>query len=112
MNPDEYLTPAALEPIALRAIPLEQIKRRTRERADLVAHVVSIVQRDLAIVTELARRAPSVLNAPVHEAVRQALIDLAARVIKQSARTRWSPIHATPEEVREVARGIVRKEGK
>ncbi len=77
-----------------------------------MAHVVSIVQRDLAIVTELARRAPSVLNAPVHEAVRQALIDLAAGVVRQAARTRWSPLHATPEEVREVARGIVRREGR
>ncbi|WP_176307849.1 hypothetical protein [Burkholderia ambifaria] len=111
MNSD-HLSPAALEPIALRAIPIDQIKRSTRERPDLVAHIVTILQRDLAIVTELARRAPSVLNAPVHPAIRQALIDLAASVVKQGARTRWSPIHASPNEIREVARGILRRLGK
>ncbi|HDR9168795.1 MULTISPECIES: hypothetical protein [Bacteria] len=111
MKPD-YMSPDALAPIALRAIPIDQIKRSTRERPDLVAHIVSILQRDLAIVTELARRAPSVLNAPVHPAIRQALIDLAASVVKQGARTRWSPVHARPEEIREVARGILRSVGK
>jgi surfactin synthase thioesterase subunit len=108
MNPD-YLTPDALTPIALTPIQLEQIKRGTRERPELVAHVVSILQRDLAIVTQLARRAPSVLNAPVHAAIRQALIDLAAAVVKQAARTRWSPVHASPTEVRQVARGLLRR---
>ncbi|KVT52829.1 hypothetical protein WK54_18740 [Burkholderia ubonensis] len=112
MNPDDYLTPAALEPIALTAISLEQIKRSTRERADLVAHIVSILQRDLAIVTELARRAPCVLGRPVHAAIRQALIELSASVVRQSARTRWSPYHASPQEVREVARGVLRTSGK
>ncbi|UXU91425.1 hypothetical protein [Burkholderia sp. S-53] len=111
MNTD-HLTPDALAPIARAPIPLEQIKRSTRERPDLVAHIVSILQRDLAIVTELARRAPSLLNAPVHAAIRQALIDLAAGVVKQGARTRWSPVHASPEEVREVARGILRRLGR
>lgn len=109
MNPDDYLTPAALEPIALAAIPLEQIKRSTRERPDLVAHIVSILQRDLAIVTELARRAPCVLGAPIHVAIRASLIDLSAAVMKQAARTRWSPVHASPIEVREVARGLLRQ---
>ncbi|PRE53049.1 hypothetical protein C6T69_28395 [Burkholderia multivorans] len=108
----EYLTPAALEPIALTPISTEQIKRSTRERADLVAHVVSILQRDFDVVRELARRAPSVLGAPVHAAIRQELIDLSAAVVKQGARTRWSPVHARPEEVRQVAHGIMRSLGK
>ncbi|MCA8302489.1 hypothetical protein LGN24_13435 [Burkholderia seminalis] len=112
MNSDDHLSPAALEPIARSTIPIDQIKRATRERPDLVAHTVSILQRDLLIVTELARRARSVLNAPVHPAIRQALIDLAARVVKQGARTRWSPVHARTEEIREVARGILRRLGK
>lgn len=110
MNPDDYLTPAALEPIARSTIPIEQIKRSTRERPELVAHVVSILQRDLAIVTEIARRAPSVLGAPVHAAIRASLIDLSAAVVKQAARTRWSPVHASPIEVREVARGLMRRQ--
>jgi len=111
MKPD-YMSPDALAPIALTPIPVAHIKRSTRERPELVAHVISIVQRDLQIVSELARRAPSVLGAPVHPAIRQALIDLAASVVKQGARTRWSPVHARPEEVREVARGILRRLGK
>ncbi|MBR7975405.1 hypothetical protein KDX01_20150 [Burkholderia vietnamiensis] len=106
MNPDDYLTPAALEPIALAVIALEQIKRSTRERPDLVAHIVSIL---LAIVTELARRAPSMLGAPVHAAIRASLIDLSAAVVNQAARTRWSPVHASPIEVRQVARGLLRR---
>ena len=111
MNPD-YLTPDALAPIARTPIPIEQIKRSTRERPELVAHILSIVQRDLGIVTELARRAPSVFDEPVHAAIRQALINLAVDVVKQGARTRWSPIHAAPEEVRQVARGILRRLGR
>ncbi|KVQ61017.1 hypothetical protein [Burkholderia territorii] len=111
MKPD-YLNPNALAPIALRAIPVEQIKRSTRERPELVAHVLSILQRDLAIVTELARRAPSMLGAPVHAVIRQELIDLSAAVVKQGARTRWSPVHASHSEVRQVARGIMRSLGK
>lgn len=105
----EPLSPDALAPIARTPVPLEQIKRSTRERPDLVAHIVSILQRDLAIVTELARRAPSVFGEPVHAAIRQALIELSAAVVKQGARTRWSPAHATPEEVRQVARGLLRQ---
>ncbi|KVF68574.1 hypothetical protein WS75_29575 [Burkholderia sp. FL-7-2-10-S1-D7] len=108
MNPD-YLTPDALAPIARAPITVEQIKRSTRERPDLVAHIVAILQRDLPIVTELARRAPTVLNAPVHAAIRQELIDLSASVVKQGARTRWSPVHASPNEVRQVARGLLRQ---
>ncbi|OXI49270.1 hypothetical protein CFB84_10470 [Burkholderia aenigmatica] len=77
-----------------------------------MAHVLSIVQRDLGIVIEIARRAPSVFDEPVHAAIRQALINLAVDVVKQGARTRWSPIHATSGEVREVARGILRRSGK
>ncbi|KVA50707.1 hypothetical protein WI61_05115 [Burkholderia cepacia] len=108
MNLD-HLSPIALEPIARSTIPIDQIKRSTRERPELVAHVVSILQRDLAIVSELARRAPSVLGAPVHAAIRASLIDLSAAVVKQAARTRWSPVHASPIEVREVARGLLRR---
>ncbi|AQT50872.1 MULTISPECIES: hypothetical protein [Burkholderia cepacia complex] len=111
MKPD-YMNSDALAPIALRAIPVEQIKRSTRERPELVAHVLSILQRDFDVVSELARRAPSVLGAPVHAAIRQELIDLSAAVVKQGARTRWSPVHARPEEVRQVARGIMRSLGK
>ncbi|KWI19668.1 hypothetical protein [Burkholderia ubonensis] len=112
MNPDDHLSPAALEPIARSTIPIDQIKRATRERPDLVAHIVSILQRDLAIVTELAWRAPCVLGRPVHAAIRQALIELSVAVVKQAARTRWSPVHASPNEVRQVARGLLRSMGK
>lgn len=108
MNPD-YMSPAALEPIALTPISVAQIKRSTRERPELVAHVASILQRDFDVVSELARRAPSVVGEPVHAAIRQALIELSASVVKQGARTRWSPIHATREEVREVACGLLRQ---
>lgn len=108
MKPD-HLSPAALEPIARTPIHPDQIKRSTRERPELVAHVVSILQRDLALVTELARRAPTMLNAPVHAAIRSSLIELSAAVVKQGARTRWSPVHASPIEVREVARGLLRQ---
>ncbi|HGO6079924.1 hypothetical protein J4G52_13845 [Burkholderia cenocepacia] len=107
MKPD-YMSPAALEPIALTPISVAQIKRSTRERPELVAHVASILQRDFDVVSELARRAPSVLGAPVHAAIRASLIDLSAAVVKQGARTRWSPVHANPSEVRQVARGILR----
>ncbi len=109
MKPD-HLSPAALEPIALRAIPIEQIKRSTRERPELVAHVASILQRDFDVVSELARRAPSVVGEPVHAAIRASLIDLSAAVVKQAARTRWSPVHASPIEIRQVARGILRRQ--
>ncbi|WP_176156990.1 hypothetical protein [Burkholderia multivorans] len=104
----EYLTPAALEPIALTPISVAQIKRSTRERADLVAHVVAILQRDFDIVSELARRAPKVLGEPVHPAIRASLIHLSAAVVRQGARTGWSPSQANPNEVRQVARGVLR----
>ncbi len=107
MKPD-YMSPAALEPIALTPISVAQIKRSTRERPELVAHVASILQRDFDVVSELARRAPSVVGEPVHAAIRASLIDLSAAVVKQGARTRWSPVHASPSEVRQVARGILR----
>ncbi|KUZ03040.1 hypothetical protein WS50_12740 [Burkholderia territorii] len=110
MNPDDYLTRAALEPIARSTIPIDQIKRATRERPELVAHVVCILQRDFDLVIQLARRAPSLLGTPVHAAIRASLIDLSAAVVKQAARTRWSPVHASPIEVREVARGLLRRQ--
>lgn len=113
MNP-MYLTRDALAPIALTPIKVEDVKRLTKERPELVLYCCGVLQRDFEVVKTLCRRNPSLWGPPVHSVVRAALIALAAKVTQQARLRNWNFMQGQgdPAGVREVAKGLLRREGK